>query len=112
VTEVHLPADAEPSKTKIWHAVCSGLRKELQASERLVLAFGHTWIAAKLGRTLALAASVRPRRLQTRITTRPRFRNQIGTLEIAGGEVGIRIEQVTGRWRDPQLRTVIEEKLF
>ena len=112
VTEVNLPADAEPAETKVWHAVCSGLRKELKASERLVLAFGHTWIAAKIGRTLAQATSIRPRRLKTRITTRPRFRNQIGTLEIAGGEVGIRIEQVTGRWRDPQLRTVIEEKLF
>ena len=112
LTEVSLPADAAPSKTKVWHAVCSGLRKELQASERMVLAFGHTWLAAKLGRTLAQMANVRPRRLGTRITTRPRFRNQIGTLEIADGEVGIRIEQVTGRWRDPQLRTVIEEKLF
>jgi hypothetical protein len=46
------------------------------------------------------------------MTTRPRFRNQIGTLEIAGGEVGIRIEQATGRWTNPQLRTVIEEKLL
>lgn len=111
VTEVGLPADAAPAKTKIWHAVCSGLRKELQLSERLVLAFGHTWLAARIGRILAQAANIRPRRLGTRITTRPRFRNQIGTLEIAGGEVGIRIEQATGRWNDPQLRTVIEEKL-
>jgi phosphodiesterase/alkaline phosphatase D-like protein len=111
VTEVNLPADAPQSQTNVWHAVCSGLRKELQASERLVLALGHTWLAAKLGRKLAQAANVRPRRLQTRITTRPRFRNQIGTLDIAGGEVGIRIEQVTGRWNEPQLRTVIEEKL-
>jgi phosphodiesterase/alkaline phosphatase D-like protein len=112
VTEVALPPEAGPGKTKLWHAVCSGLRKELQASERLVLAFGHTWIAAKIGRKLAAAANVRPRRLRTRITTRPRFRNQVGTLEIAGGEVGLRIEQVTGRWNDPQLRTVIEEKLY
>ena len=112
VTEVSLPASAPPSATKVWHAVCSGLRKELQAKERLVLAFGHTWLNAKIGRALAQAANVRPRRLGTRITTRPRFRNQIGTLEIAGGEVGIRIEQVTGRWHDPQLRTVIEEKLL
>ncbi len=112
VSEVTLPADVEPSKTKVWHAVCSGLRKELQASERLVLGLGHTWAAAKLGRLLAASANVRPPRLKWQSTTRPRFRNQIGTLEIAGGEVGIRIEQVTGRWREPQLRTVIEEKLF
>ncbi len=112
VTEVKLPPGSQPSRTKIWHAVCSGLRKELQAGERLVLALGHTWPAARLGRKLAAAVSVRPRRLRTTITTRPRFRNQIGTLEIARGEAGLRIEQATGRWDDPQLRTVIEEKLL
>lgn len=112
LTDVSLPAEAHGAKTKVWHAVCSGLRKELQLNERLVLAFGHTWLAAKIARALAAAANVRPRRLGTRITTRPRFRNQIGTLEIAGGEVGIRIEQAAGSWRDPQLRTVIEEKIL
>ena len=106
------PADVGTVHSKVWHAVCSGLRKELQLNERLVLGFGHTWIAAKLGRMLAASASVRPPRLSWDMTTRPRFRNQIGTLEIAGGEVGIRIEQATGRWTNPQLRTVIEEKLL
>lgn len=112
VSEVELPAEAGPVHTKVWHAVCSGLRKELQLSERAVLGLGHTWIAAKLARLLAASADVRPPRLRWQMTTRPRFRNQIGTLEIADGEVGIRIEQATGRWRDPQLRTVIEEKLL
>jgi hypothetical protein len=112
VSEVGLPAEAGTVHTKVWHAVCSGLRKELQLSQRLVLGLGHSWIAAKLGRLLAAAADVRPPRLSWQATTRPRFRNQIGTLEIAGGEVGIRIEQATGRWLDPQLRTVIEEKLL
>ena len=84
--------------TKVWHAVCSGLRKELELKERLVLGFGHTWIAAMIGRMLARR---RPRAAAAELetTTRPRFRNQIGTLEIAGGEVGIRIEQAAGSWR-------------
>ena len=112
LSEVGLPSESGTVHSKVWHAVCSGLRKELQLSERLVLGFGHTWIAAKLGRLLAAAADVRPPRLSWRMTTRPRFRNQIGTLEIADGEVGLRIEQATGRWREPQLRTVIEEKLL
>jgi phosphodiesterase/alkaline phosphatase D-like protein len=112
VSEVAMPAESGTVHTKIWHAVCSGLRKELQLNERLVLGLGHTWIAAKLGRLLAATAEVRPPRLSWQMTTRPRFRNQIGTLEIAGGEVGMRIEQATGRWREPQLRTVIEEKLL
>ena len=84
LSEVGLPAESGTVHSKVWHAVCSGLRKELQLSERLVLGFGHTWIAAKLGRLLAAAADVRPPRLSWRMTTRPRFRNQIGTLEIAG----------------------------
>ena len=112
VSKVNLPSDVGTVHSKVWHAVCSGLRKELELKERLVLGFGHTWIAAKIGRMLAASASVRPPRLTWEMTTRPRFRNQIGTLEIAGGEVGIRIEQATGNWTNPQLRTVIEEKLL
>ena len=112
VSKVNLPSDVGTVHSKVWHAVCSGLRKELELKERLVLGFGHTWIAAKIGRMLAASASVRPPRLSWEMTTRPRFRNQIGTLEIAGGEVGIRIEQAAGNWTNPQLRTVIEEKLL
>jgi hypothetical protein len=44
--------------------------------------------------------------------TRPHFQNQIGTLEIADGEVGVRIEQVAGSWRKPRLLTVTEHKLL
>jgi hypothetical protein len=51
-------------------------------------------------------------RLRWRPVTRPHFRNQIGTLEIADGEVGVRIEQVAGSWRKPRLLTVIEHKLL
>jgi hypothetical protein len=112
VSKVNLPSDVGTVHSKVWHAVCSGLRKELQLNERAMLGFGHTWIAAKIAHMLAASASVRPPRLHWETTTRPRFRNQIGTLEIAGGEVGIRIEQATGRWTNPQLRTVIEEKLL
>jgi phosphodiesterase/alkaline phosphatase D-like protein len=112
VSKVDLPSTVGTVYSKVWHAVCSGLRKELQLNERAVLGFGHTWIAAKVARMLAASASVHPPRLSWEMTTRPRFRNQIGTLEIAGGEVGIRIEQATGRWTNPQLRTVIEEKLL
>ena len=51
-------------------------------------------------------------RLRWRPVTMPHFRNQIGTLEIAGGEMGVRIEAVTGNWRKPRLTTVIEHKLL
>ena len=68
LAEVGLPSEAGTVHSKVWHAVCSGLRKELQLNERLVLGFGHTWIAAKLGRLLAAAADVRPPRLSWQMT--------------------------------------------
>lgn len=111
ISEVSLPEDAGPASTQIWQVVCSGVRKELQLSQRLILALGHTRLAAGLGKGLARSARVRPPRLRWRETTRPNFRNQIGTLEIAGDEVGVRLERVGGSWRHPTLRTVIEQRL-
>jgi hypothetical protein len=111
VTSVDLPEGVPESKTKIWQTVCSGLRKDLQASERIVLQFGHTRVAGILGWLLARSVGLGPPKLRWRPVTRPHFRNQAGTLEIAGGEVGVRIERVSGGWRKPRLNTVIEHKL-
>jgi hypothetical protein len=61
---------------------------------------------------LAKAARVGKPRLRWRPVTLPHFRNQVGTLEIAGSEVGVRIERVVGNWRKPRLETVIEHKLL
>jgi hypothetical protein len=112
VSEVALPDDAPPTRTRIWQVVCSGLRKDLKVSERVALQFGHTRVAAALGRALVATTRVGVPRLRWRPVTKPHFRNQIGTLEIAGGEVGVRIEKVTGSWRKPRLVTVIEHKLL
>ena len=105
------PRTRGESGTKIWQTVCSGLRKDLQASERIVLQLGHTRLAGIVGWLLARSAGLGPPRLRWRPVTRPHFRNQAGTLEIAGGEVGVRIERVSGGWRKPRLNTVIEHKL-
>ncbi len=112
VDQVSLPDDAPETATKIWHTVCSGLRKESQASERIVLHAGHTRLAAAVGRMLAKTARVGKPRLRWRPVTLPHFHNQVGTLEIAGGEVGVRIERVSGGWRKPRLVTVVEHKLL
>jgi hypothetical protein len=112
VSEVTLPDDAAPTRTRIWQVVCSGLRKELRISERITLWLGHTRLAKALGRALVATTSVGLPRLRWRPVTRPHFRNQVGTLEIAGGEIGVRIEQVAGGWRKPRLLTVIEHKLL
>jgi PhoD-like phosphatase len=112
VSEVTLPDDAPRTRTQIWQTVCSGLRKELKATERLTLQWGHSRLAAALGRALVGTTRVGLPRLRWRPVTRPHFRNQVGTLEIAGGEIGVRIEEVAGSWRKPRLLTVIEHKLL
>ena len=118
VSEVSLPEDVDDAPpptgtaTKIWQVVCSGLRKEPSASERMVLRLGHTRLAERVGRALVRTTKVGMPRLRWRPVTMPHFRNQIGTLEIAGGEMGVRIERVGGGWRKPQLITVIEHKLL
>lgn len=107
-----LPDDVPQTRTRIWEMVCSGLRKDLRINERIVLLFGHTRVAAALGRALVATTGVGVPRLRWRPATRPHFRNQVGTLEIAGGEVGARVEEVVGSWRKPRLSTVIEHKLL
>ena len=103
VSEVEVPDDAEKLRTKVWRVVCSGLRKEVSAVERIVLRLGHTRAAEAVGKLLVKTTDVGMPRLRWRPVTMPHFRNQVGTLEIAGGEMGVRIEKVTGGWRKPQL---------
>jgi hypothetical protein len=112
VSEVSLPDGAPGTRTKIWQMVCSGLRKEPSASERIVLRLGHTRAAEALGRALVRTTNVGMPRLRWRPVTMPHFRNQIGTLDIAGGEIGVRVERVVGGWRKPRMETVIEHKLL
>jgi hypothetical protein len=107
-----LPDDAPPTRTPIWQIVCSGIRNELKIREPATLHLGHTRLAAALGRALVSTTRVGTPRLRWRPVTRPHFQNQIGTLEIADGEVGVRIEQVAGSWRKPRLLTVTEHKLL
>lgn len=112
VSNVQLPEDAPASDTKIWQIVCSGLRKEVSAVERIALRLGHTRFMEIVGRALVGTTRVGLPRLRWRPVTLPHFRNQVGTLEVAGGEIGVRVEKVSGGWRKPRLTTVIEHKLL
>jgi len=112
ISQIELPDDAPPTKTRIWQMVCSGLRKELQLKERVALQLGHTRFAAAVGRALVSTTRTAMPRLRWPSVTRPHFRNQVGTLDIARGEVGVRVEEVSGSWRKPRLLTVIEHKLL
>ena len=113
VDEVSLPDDAP----KTAHEdLADGVLRSAQGTPRPTsessCTLGHTRLVAALGRVLAKTTRVAKPRLRWRPVTRPHFRNQIGTLEIAGGEVGVRIERVHGRWRKPRMETVIEHKLL
>jgi hypothetical protein len=112
VSEVQLPEQEPTPFTKVWQVVCSGLRKEVSASERIVLRLGHTRLAQAVGTALVKTTKAGMPRLRWRPVTLPHFRNQVGTLEIAGGEMGVRVERVSGGWRKPRLTTVIEHKLL
>ncbi|GAT08997.1 alkaline phosphatase D family protein [Mycolicibacterium novocastrense] len=112
VSEVEVPDEATKLGTKVWQVVCSGLRKEPSAVERVVLRLGHTGFVEAVGKALVKTTKVPKARLRWRPVSEPHFRNQVGTLEIAGGEMGVRIEKVTGGWRKPHLTTVIEHKLL
>lgn len=92
--------------------VCSGLRKDTSAVEAMVLRLGHTRVASAVGRMLRRTVAVDPPRLRWRAVTKPQFRNQIGTLELAGGRMAVRIERATGGWRRPRLTPVIEQRLL
>ncbi|MGI8726662.1 MAG: alkaline phosphatase D family protein [Solirubrobacterales bacterium] len=111
VSEVGLPAEEGPTETEIWQVVCSGLRKELKLNERLVLGFGHTGLARVVGGILRRTARVAPPRLRWRPISRRFFHNQIGTLIISGDEVGVKLEEIAGPWKDPRLAPMYEGKL-
>ncbi len=103
---------APPTTTKLWQVVCSGLRKDTSAVEAMVLRLGHTRVASAVGRMLRRTVAVDPPRLRWRAVSKPQFRNQIGTLELAGGRMAVRIERATGGWRRPRLTPVIEQRLL
>ena len=111
VTEVKLPESVRPSRTTIRQVVCSGLRKELELGERIVLAFGHSRLAARLARRLAATAGVAKTLLAWRQVGDSHFRNQIGTLEITPERVDLRLERAKGFWRAPDLEVVHESRL-
>ena len=112
LSEVELPEEERArQRTAVWHAVCSGIRKELQASEQSVLRFGHTRSAAWIGRRLARSAKVKPPRLGWETVAGPSYRNQIGTIEIDGDVLALKLEKVTGNWKQPKLETIVEQRL-
>jgi hypothetical protein len=96
----------------VWQAVCSGFRKELAASERLVMRLGSARPLASLTSRLARAAGVPAPGIGWRLVERPRFGNQLGTVELSREGATVRVETTAGSdWRSPALRTVFQREL-
>ena len=97
--------------SRTWQAVCSPLRNPLNAKERRVIRFAGTRAARALGRTLVRLARVRRPPARWRVTDGPVFGNQIGTLDIDGRSVVVRIERVEDDTGAPLLTTSLERRL-
>ena len=93
------------SKTRVWQAVCSGLRKQLKPKERWAMAAGNSRAGELVARALADAANVDRPRLGWRIVSDPAYDNQIATLQAGTDWARIVIETTTGAdWEQPTLR--------
>ena len=110
-TEVSLPPDSPETSTAIRQVVCSGLRKELELAERLVLGFGHSRLAEVIADRLARSANVKGPRLSWRQTSPSFFRNQIGTLTFTTDRVDLTLERALGRMGNPGLAVEHRERL-
>jgi PhoD-like phosphatase len=96
----------------VWQAVCSAFRKELAPHERRIIAFGHTPLGERLARRLARRAGVPPLPLDWRVTDRPAYANQVGTLSIDGGHARVSVEAIAdGDWRDAELTLAFAREL-
>jgi hypothetical protein len=96
----------------VWQAVSSAFRKELDPTERRVLAFGHSDLAERLARRLARAAGVAPLPLDWRVVERPAYANQISTLTLEGDRAAVVVEAIAGGdWRDPRLERAFAREL-
>lgn len=100
--------DAPP----VWQAVCSGLRKPLDPGEKFAIQLMHSAAGRLLGSALARAAGARRPAVTWQLEERPRYENQIATLEIDREQVRLRVETTANTdWHEPSLRTTIERRL-
>ena len=97
------------SRTRVWQAVCSGFRKQLEPKERRAMSLGNSRFGELVGLALANAAGVERPRLGWRIVSDPAYDNQIATLRAGPDGASLRIETTAGAdWEHPTLRSSFE----
>jgi hypothetical protein len=100
------------SRTRVWQAVCSGFRKQLEPKERRAMSLGNSRFGELVGRALANTAGVERPRLGWRIVSDPAYENQVATLRAGPDGATVRIETTTGAdWEHPTLRSSFEAEI-
>ena len=100
------------ARAPVWQAVCSGLRKQIEPSEKTAMRLAQTRVAHALGRGLARAAGVPDPPVRWRFVEEPLYANQVATLEAGRRDALLRVETtMRSGWRDPRLETAFEHRL-
>lgn len=101
------------ARTPVWQAVCSGLRKQLDAGEKTAMKAGNSRAGSVVGRALARSARVEPPPLGWRMVEPPLYANQVATLDLAADRVDLRVETTKDAdWRAPRLTTALRHRLL
>jgi hypothetical protein len=100
-------------RSAIWQCVCSAYRKNLLRRERLVMQIANSRVGGAIMRAVAAAGGVRQRSdVAWRLVHRPRYHNQVATLELRGRAARVKVETTDGsHWREPKLRLAFEQTL-
>ena len=96
----------------VWQVVCSGLRKQLDPREKAVIKIANSRFGRAAGRALARTVDIRESALTWTLVERPRYVNQVATVELDGPVARVRVETTAGvDWRDPRLRPLFVRSL-
>jgi hypothetical protein len=100
------------ARSAVYQAVCSPMRNPLDWHERLGVRAADSAAGTFVARALARAAGVAEPRIRWRFLERPRFDNQVATLELDGRDALMRLEKtVPGDSAEPILETTFERRL-
>jgi hypothetical protein len=110
LAEVAFPRSAQ-AQSSVYQAVCSPFRHPLGSHERRAVSAAMSTPAAVATRALARAAGVAAAPVRWRLTERPIFDNQIGTLKLARGEARLMVETAAADSSRPKLELAIDRQL-
>ncbi len=96
----------------VWQVVCSGLRKQLDPREKAAMKIVNSSFGRAVGKALARTVGIGESALNWALVERPRYVNQVATLELDGPAAHVRVETTAGAdWRDPRLRPLFVRSL-